>query len=148
MQFLVLFRRKWPLTLLYRPPFIQNLKHRPFLVIIFSFPFSFSIFLFILLSLLFTPFFLFPFFYSHIQKKTKYIKEKRLFIALHHHLCGSVASSERGCGLSRTGSGRRVGGGKHPSVPSRVSTAPCLWWKASTHCWTFRITGCPIDRQG
>ena len=29
------------------------------------------------MSLLFTPFFLFPFFYSHIQKKTKYIKEKK-----------------------------------------------------------------------
>ena len=65
--------------LLYRPPFILKLETPTFFgSSFFSFPFSFSIFLFILLSLLFTPFFLFlSFFFSHTKKDQVHKREKK-----------------------------------------------------------------------
>ena len=82
MQFLVLFRRKWPLTLLYRPPFILKLETptffgHHFFISFFLFHFPVHFIVFIVYSIL--PF-SFPLF-SHTKKDQVHKREKKKKLA-------------------------------------------------------------------
>ena len=78
MQFLVLFRRKWPLTLLYRPPFILKLETptffgHHFFISFFLFHFPVHFIVFIVYSILPFSFLLF----SHTKKDQVHKREKK-----------------------------------------------------------------------
>ena len=150
MQFLVLFRRKWPLTLLYRPPFILKLETptffgHHFFISFFLFHFPVHFIVFIVYSILPFSFLLF----SHTKKDQvhKREKKKKHSILAQHPCTASLHSilAQHPC----TASLHSILA-QHPCTasilaqhPSLHSIHPCTASLHSIHpCRYLRCTGC------
>ena len=133
MQFLVLFRRKWPLTLLYRPPFILKLETptffgHHFFISFFLFHFPVHFIVFIVYSILPFSFLLF----SHTKKDQVHKREKKKKKKKKKIWCtGGISPLKKGAQGAFRGSRNR---------PLRCTGCPQKI--RCTGCQKVRCTGC------
>ena len=151
MQFLVLFRRKWPLTLLYRPPFILKLETptffgHHFFISFFLFHFPVHFIVFIVYSILPFSFLLF----SHTKKDQVHKREKKkkkkkrvpwgVATGVNHpnkkDYKRQNKSNKKGTSYCKKKAPSR------PFLPSRTSWAPILEIQQNHTDWTVYIHPC------